>query len=501
MDFARRLNLLMNLLEISNSVLAKALSVDPSLISRWRTGARTPSKDSPYLDRIAHYVSHHAKLDFQKNAICSLIGVKLENLSEDEFSQILKSWLVEPLVSNAKLVEDLLSKIEIFKSPQRTFEKTDPILAGQKINCEVFYSIEGKRKGALKFFFLVAECKFPGELFLYSDEHISWFTEDKTYMLQLANAVISLAKLGWKVNMVHTVSRDVSEMMKAIEFWLPLYMTGSVAPYYNPRYREHYFRRTLFVAPKVAAFLCTTFEESQKETPSFLFTEQQIIDLMAMEYERFLKSCQPLMIIPQIGSEEMFSLLERFEEQPMDGYIISDGLPLVTMPGSVLEKILKRNHIEPDQIFSHWRKRSTSFEKNLKSCHQIHVCTMPDLEKVRSGKMIVELPESSFELHYDEDEYVEHLASTIEFIKKYENYGFYLSQRNVTSNVLVSVKDQTGVIVIKKDSPIRLFAINQPDMTNAFYCYAEDFIHRLPQQCKDRSCVIEQLELVLKELL
>lgn len=499
MDFARRLSLLMNLIGISNRTLAKVLSLDPSLISRWRTGTRVPSKDSEHLDRLAFHIAQCAKQDFQKKTICDLIGVKKEEISETELAQLIKNWLSEPLTSSNKLVDSLLSKIGMFKTPQM-LERFEPALAGQRISCEVFYSVEGKRRGAMKFLSLAAGCETPSTLLLYSDEHIGWFTEDRSYMLQLAGTMISLARRGWKVKMVHTVSRDISEMMTAIEFWMPLYMTGSVEPYYNPRYREHYFRRTLFVVPRLAAFVSTSFEESQREAPSFLFTEPQIVDLLTSEYEKFLSTCRALMRIPQIGSEEMFSLLEEFEEQRMSGYVISDGLPLVTMPGSVLERILKRSGIEHDRMISHWRRRSTFFENNLKSHPQTHVCTLPDLEKVKSKKMLVELPESGLEIHYEPDEYAEHLAHTLEFVKKYENYRFYLSQRAITSNVHVSVKDQTGVIVFKKDSPIRLFAINQPDMTNAFYCYAEDFVYRLPKQYKDRSHVIELLESFLEEL-
>lgn len=427
------------------------------------------------------------------------MGAKEEEISETELAQLIKNWLAEPLSPSNRLVDSLLSKIGMFKTPHVP-EKIEPTLMGQKISCEVFYSIEGKRRGMMKFLSLAASHETPGTLLLYSDEHIGWFTEDRSYMLQLAGTVISLAKLGWKVKMVHTVSRDISDMMVAIEFWIPLYMTGSVEPYYNPRYREHYFRRALFVAPKLAAFVSTSFEESQRDAPSFLFTEPQIVDLLTSEYEKFLSTCRPLMRIPKIGSEEMFSLLEEFEEQGTLGYMISDGLPLVTMPGSVLEKILKRNNIEHDRMISHWRRRSTFFENNLKSYPQTHVCTVPDPEKVKSGKMLVELPESGLEIHYDPNEYAEHLAHTLEFVKKYENYRFYLSQKAITSNVHVSVKDQVGVIVFKKDSPIRLFAINQPDMTNAFYCYAEDFVYHLPKQYKDRSHVIELLESLLEEI-
>jgi len=66
--------------------------------------------------------------------------------------------------------------------------------------------------------------------------------------------------------------------------------------------------------------------------------------------------------------------------------------------------------------------------------------------------------------------------------------------------VHTAVKDQIGVLVFKKDPPVRLFAMNHPDMTNAFYCYAEDFLNRLPPQSKNKEQVIETIQLMIRQL-
>ena len=58
MKFYEKLNLLMNLQNIPNNRLAKALSVDPSLISRWRNGTRDLARHSEYVTSIAHYFAN-----------------------------------------------------------------------------------------------------------------------------------------------------------------------------------------------------------------------------------------------------------------------------------------------------------------------------------------------------------------------------------------------------------------------------------------------------------
>ncbi len=499
MDFARRLSLLMNVLNITNNALAKALSVDPSLVSRWRSGSRTPAKDSHYIEMIASYVVDHAKMEHQKLAICEITGCAPQSLEREELVQIVTGWLLDTAIPDTKLIGGFLNKISLFKTLPGMGELNVPI-EGQKVDFEIFYANKGKQIGVMKFLSFAMQSSKISTLLLYSDESVDWFLSDRNYALQLGGTLIELTKKGWKINMVHTMSRDISEMLAAIDFWLPLYMTGSVTPYYNPKYREHYFRRTLFVIPQTAAFFCSTLENFQ-QTVNFLVTAQNIVELLEEEYKQFLGTCRPLMKIPQVGSQEMFTLLEDFEEQSAPSFMMTDGLPFATMPEEVLEKILTRNQIQSDQqIISHWRKRSAFFQKNLKENVCVHILALTDAEHIKAGKVSVEMPASDRELFYSTKEYIEHLEYLLYLTEKYNNYHLCICSKNINTNVHVSVKDQIGVTVFKKDPPVRLFAINHPDMTNAFYCYAEDFLNRLPWQNKDREFVKRTLEKLIKEL-
>ncbi|HOJ87356.1 MAG TPA: hypothetical protein PLD34_00010 [Pseudothermotoga sp.] len=500
MDFGKKLGLLMNVLGITNNTLAKMLSVDPSLVSRWRSGSRIPARDSQYIEMIASCLVDRAKMEHQKLAICEITGCVPETLEKAKLEELVKRWLSDGTMPDTRLIGGFLNKVGLFKMTQQRTEGIEGLLQGQNVNFEVFYSNEGKQRGVMKFLSYAFHAKEPGTLLLYSDESVDWFVADKSFALHLGGTMIELAKNGWKINMVHTMSRDISEMLAAIDFWLPLYMTGSVTPYYNPRYREHYFRKTLFVIPTVVAFTCSVFEEF-RHSVNLLVTERQIVELLEQEYRQFLDTCRPLMRIPQIGSQEMFTLLEDFEEQTAPCFVITDGLPLVTMPEEVLEKVLRRNEVESEQlIMSHWRKRSSSFERNVKDNSCVHIITLPDPSHIKSQKVPVELPETDRTLFYSAQEYAEHLRYLLYLIKKYENYHLCISPKSANVNVYTTVKDQVGVIVFKKDSPMRLFAINHPDMTNAFFCYAEDFMNKLPLQSKNREQVVKALVKLVEEL-
>lgn len=498
MDFGKKLSLLMNVLGVTNNILAKALSIDPSLVSRWRSGSRTPTKDGHYVEMIAKYMVDHAKMEHQRLAICEISGCGSK--TDEDLVQAIVNWLLDTPMPDTRLIGGFLSKVGLFKASSVQMEKIDVPLEGQKMTCEIFYGNEGKQRGVMRFLSLAMRLKKPGTLLLYSDESVDWFLADRNYAFHLGETLIQLTKKGWKIKMIHTMSRNISEMLAAIDFWLSLYMTGSVMPYYNPKYHEHYFRRTLFVIPKLAAFTCSAFENFQRNAVNFLIAEEHIVGLLEEEYNQFLNTCRPLMEIPEIGSQEMFTLIEDFEEQPAPSYLIADGLPFVTMPLKVIENVLQKSKAHHKRIISHWGKRSIFFEKNLKDHSCVHILTLPSVESVKSGKVPVELPEPSFELFYSAQEYVEHLKYLLYLTKTYKNYHLCISQKNIDTNLHVAVKDQVGVIVFKKDQPIRLFAINHPDMTNAFYCYAEDFFNKLPEQSKDRKYVVQMLEKLIRDL-
>ena len=57
MSFSEKLNLMMNISNTNNSALARAISVDPSLVSRLRRGDRTPSKNQTYTGHVGIFCS------------------------------------------------------------------------------------------------------------------------------------------------------------------------------------------------------------------------------------------------------------------------------------------------------------------------------------------------------------------------------------------------------------------------------------------------------------
>lgn len=392
MPFHERLGLLMRAMGVSNSSLARALSVDPSLVSRWRSGTRTPTKNGTHINAIANYFARQAKADYQKAALCEIMGLQLDkrhNLSTPELAELLYAWLSSDDAAPApKLLKGFIERLNEFKafkehSPPATAIKKPP--AGIPHTAEIFYGIEGKRQGVLRFLSAVTAQEKPGVLLLYTDESIEWLTGDRIFLKKLTASFCDAIARGNRIKIVHVINRDLSEMLAAIDFWLPFYMTGAIEPYYCPRYREHFFRRTMFIAPGVAALTSTTLVGREDDAPNFFCVDPEILKALTREFNEFLGICRPLMrIFTSHSSSGLAELVTEFEEQPGDCCCLLTTLSSATMPEDLFRRLVDRagaNSAIKEKILSIQRARSRALAENLKQHNYTEIVSLPSSKR------------------------------------------------------------------------------------------------------------------------
>ena len=187
------------------------------------------------------------------------------------------------------------------------------------------------------------QSKNPQTLLLYSDEDMGWLTGNREFTLKWSSMLNQVIKRGNKIKIIHTVDRGFDEMLSAIREWVPLYMTGSIEPYYYPRIRDGLFRRTLFIAPDTADISSGTVGSGTKNAANFLFTNKMTIKALIEEYNDLLSRCRMLMrIFTPHSNDDYLSLLSEFEDEKKDSIIKTDILTNVTMPLGVMESILAR---------------------------------------------------------------------------------------------------------------------------------------------------------------
>ncbi len=96
MTFSEKLDLLMSLTGTSNSALGRALSYDPSYISRILAGARRPGDAAGFTAQVAAYAARLCVSGNRQDRVRDLVGCDASALdTEEKTMSTLRRWLSE----------------------------------------------------------------------------------------------------------------------------------------------------------------------------------------------------------------------------------------------------------------------------------------------------------------------------------------------------------------------------------------------------------------------
>jgi hypothetical protein len=507
MQFHKKLDLLMKIQNVTNSRLARSLSVDPSLVSRWRTGARKPSQKNDYIKEITTYFTAHAKMDFQKTALYEIMGLDINKSQNSLYplQELLYTWLADKKSPEKIFAEKFFDNLN--KKPTTNFKK--PINDREKINdldveagkkeIEILNGIEGKRKGVIKFLQAAAAEKKQITLLLYSNENTKWLTADREFYQKWGMLLKNVIAKRHKIKIIHTIKREMSEILAAIDYWMPFYLTGAVEPYYYPKYQENIFRRTMFIAPGTAALNCSTVSEYSDKAQQFLYWNPEKIELLAEEYNAFLKRCRPLMRIYTGKNTYNFNQLQiEFDEQQAEMISIADMPSFVTMPESLLLKFLEKNKAEQkikESVLSIYKQRRKAFISNLLEMQYYEIITLPAKKDFLNKKNSLKINDffSELDFNYSFSDFYDHLKHNIQLLEKHDNYHLFLADDFPYQNIKLAVKDEVGSLISRNDEKAVIIAFNQPNITNSFFTYLKYMIREIPKNEKNKARVINRL--------
>ena len=503
MTFHRKLDLLMKVQGTTNSRLARALSIDPSLVSRWRTGARKPAKNGNYLKEIANFFSTQARMDYQKAALFEIMGIEFNKDQKKLYSisDLLYNWFSDNASLDQQFIEAFFSRLNEVNqiSINTSLENNNSYKTSPQKDIEILYGIEGKRSGVIKFLTAVLEQNQPRTLMLYSDEDMEWLTGDHNFLKTWNSLLKKVLIKGNKIKIIHTIKRELSEILAAVRYWLPLYMTGSIEPYYYPKYQEHIFKRTMFIAPETAALTASTVSEYSPRAEQLFYTDKAKIKNLVDEYNTFLSMCRPLMRIFTGDDTHNFHIMQlEFDQQPGNVTTLSDMFSSVTISNSLMNKITTRS-IEDDELKNAvnniQNKRNKYFKNNLEKYTYTELIKLPEISAIKHQNRTLK-PHDFFNkanLNYTPADFYHHIENIIYLLNEYSNYKVFLSEHVPTSNLYLTSKEEVGVIVARNNDKPVIFAFNQLNMINTFNVYLKEITKRIHKKERKKNYIINRL--------
>ena len=496
-----KLNFLMQVTETKNNILGKAISFDPSYISRIRTGARGVPKHRDFIYPAAAFFAEAIQTKEQKDTLAETIcpGNSWPEDVNDAIS-LIAGWLKQDIAADS---------FGNFIDGAPRFNPTESIVSAIPEKQTGFYfGNGGKRECVIRFLTELTALNEPVKLLLHSEEDMLWMYENRDFVRNWAILLKTILQNGGRIVIVHTVHRTLREMLEAIAKWSPLYATGLIESYYCPRLRDNIFKRTLFIASGKAAILGHTTGEAGKNRLNMLLHDLRAVNALEKEFYDFLSMCRPLMKIYNASNfSQIASFLSRFpaaESRTIQFHVTPSWH---SMPEDVAESLSR--HPGCDLFYDYMKSyRNLLFMQEGRQANPVtDIFSLPDMAAVKSGSVPVPLADvfGLPALCYTGEEYRQHLTAALHRFKTSDDYDIILLSPDSASPASGSLSLQSfsvvanavaGVILYRSSAPSTLFCTREQDLTVSF-C---EFLERLERDAEPREVIIGKLQQYLDEL-
>ena len=356
MGFAARLDSLMQLLGIRNAEIAQVLRLDSSYISRIRHGERTPSNKDGIAETAAQIATVRCMEHDVLEEVLGLIGandvlaqIDMHNMEEvGLLARAIKGWLLGSKVTDQD-VESVLSLFEYIdkgdynKVLERTERVEPPLACSSPLEASMqFYRGEGFMwKAELAFLSHALKCG-AHDLILSTDMPAFEAVLPDTAIEEYQRAVVELIRNGSKVVVIHSTDRTLSESVRAMKAWIPLYMTGSVTPLYLSGMVSQLFYHTNNVCD-CCAMSSEAIRGHEKDGQYFLSTRAEDIAYYRTKMNHIKEQASVMLEIYRNDNPEEMSVFERDEAlRQRDGLgrvVCAErfrNLTIVTYPGDCI---------------------------------------------------------------------------------------------------------------------------------------------------------------------
>lgn len=280
------LGFLTNRLGISTGALARTLHVDPSLVSKWRSGNRQLSAKSPYFEEV---------VDFLLAQDDAALLAALRSISPLEVPE------TQTPLETAALLRGLLT--------DRHFTAPRAYSSGSELLCTAEISLYAKGAGRREAFFAlldVAEAmQTPGELLFVDSEQSSWLLEDEAYTGKWVARLVGLLNRGFHAKIALHFSVENARFASFFRMCSPLIFHRNADWYYHRYYDENVYWFSFFILEHAMSIMGMSM--GTEPTTTTVFTDAYSILQHKNVVEMVIRSCLPMFTAyaPDAGAELM----------------------------------------------------------------------------------------------------------------------------------------------------------------------------------------------------
>lgn len=470
-NFCKNFNRLLNDLKINIKDMAKYINFDASYISRIRYNKAKPSTPSEFCNKVCSYVINK----FNDNDILIKFLNCDKNINDKALFDNLYNFLInnENTITESKYINDFLTSLDDFNLNDfikaiKFDELKVPNIPFYKAKTKSYYGIEEMKRGELDFFKATVLSKDTEDIFMCSDMPMEDMADDIFFGKKWMFGIAMCLKKGLHLNIIHNLDRPFNEMMLGLESWIPIYMTGSVSPYYLKNYSNNVYNHLNYTSGSVI-LTGECINSYHNKGKYYLTSNSKEINYYKEKTKLLLKKASPLMEIYTNDNKDAFDeFLKKEKNSKKDMKRLLANLPIFTIDDEILTKMLKRNKLTKDEI-----KLVLNYKKNMENTtyNILKNNTIEDTiynNDFNNDKPYLSLENMFFNknIYYTKDEYLKHLNSTKKYCKSNNNYKLNIIDNKVFNNISITITNNY-VIIYKNNNPQIKFVIKHSKLVDA----------------------------------
>ncbi len=473
--FGEKLNLVVDLLDISNIQLAYAIGVDASLISRYRNKLRLLHSNNIIINKISNYCVEEAKRKKLSYNLHCLMNTN-NKYNEQQLLNNLIAWFNDEQESLSELT------IEHFLKTLATYDYTKNQIntsLNRKMNIKDEYiGTIGLQDCVLDFLTIVNNAN-PTITHLYTNNQNILDFDNEQYGKTSSSIVQQILSKDNKLIIYHDTTNSIEDMIENIEKMLFIYFTAKCETRYIKKAINSKFQRSFFLAENTAVLSSNGVINADEYVEHTLSTDKIKIDRYTKQFEELKKMTYPLMSIYDYHSQGEY--IEKYKDlhAGVGSVITFLSSPLLgTMSANLLNKILKRYNIKQelkDTIMTfHKLKRETLMKSINKTTinEYIYVANEPPSLNV-TGLFL------NFDIRYTKEEYKEHIDEIKALAHKYKTYNVHFTNKKPLNNIRILIKEDYGTLVTRNDGNFEItFILQHKIITQAFENYISNLINK-----------------------
>lgn len=442
MVFAEKLKMIMQLTSTTNSRLAAAINVDPSLISRLKSGDRVISSKSDYLSLMAEYFGSKCNDSFKSLTMLELLGAEFG----DDIVSALELWFLDDSMEPCSAEAARFLNLTQSAGKKRNIRGKYTYFHGDNAIAEAieFVSTIAQEKENIKKVKILSNCKHGPDMVNLFDNCFDF--------------LFSLVSRGTEILRVVPNYTDLGCAVKDVFSWFPILEDGKLKSYYYHDLKEGIYNNLVFVVPGVAVAISDSVGTGGV-FPTIVSTDSAVISDYDRLFDEYISFCTQ-----GVRSESntfLMRTLTDFFATKEDCCNVFSSLPFEWLPESFLanekEKICLRNVTSP-------------VREMLKTNTVTEIFPLLTPNEIMQGEALFFAGAEKRKV-YTVKQYSEHLLNILRLLETEQNYTAFPMHFNEGFRENVLIKRNFGAIKLPNPDNTAFGIIDHPSSVSALWQY------------------------------